>query len=49
MAKQSTVYCAWCRKLIKGPKVPYDAPGITHGICERCLVQQLEAGGDSSK
>jgi len=49
MAKQATVYCAWCRKLIRGPVAPYDAPGVSHGICEQCLVQQVSSDGGSAK
>ena len=30
------VYCAWCRKHLKGPDPGYDASGTSHGICDEC-------------
>jgi hypothetical protein len=31
------LYCAWCKKLIKGKDVGYDNENVSHGICQKCL------------
>jgi hypothetical protein len=30
------LYCAWCKKHIRGLKPGYDTPKVSHGICEEC-------------
>jgi len=30
------IYCAWCKKHLKGLDAGYDVPGNSHGICDEC-------------
>ena len=42
-----TLVCAWCDTCL-GEKAPLQKPGVTHGMCARCLSKQLGAPGDFS-
>lgn len=37
MNKAIAVYCAWCKKRMKGCPVGYYTPYVSHGICHDCL------------
>jgi hypothetical protein len=42
----ATTYCAWCGTFLSGdPMVPYEAPGVSHGICRRCKENELTGLG----
>jgi len=38
--KQIAVYCAWCKKHIRGPLVKKGEP-ISHGVCKDCFVTEI--------
>jgi hypothetical protein len=35
-----TLVCAWCDTFL-GKKAPLNKPGVTHGMCARCLSERL--------
>ena len=35
-----TLVCAWCDTCL-GEKAPLSNPGVTHGLCARCLSERL--------
>lgn len=37
--KEISVYCAWCKKHMKGPCVGYKGANISHSICEQCKLE----------
>lgn len=41
-----TLVCAWCDTCL-GEKAPLNVPGVSHGMCARCLTERLGPREDS--
>lgn len=43
------VYCAWCKRHMRGPEPGYNDPSVSHGLCPECAKREFNKMDEEDK